>query len=122
MLLLLAQKPSYGYEIRKRLEEFGYERSNADPGALYRVLRDLEAAGFIASEWDIAGTGPARRNYALTPQGREQLAMAAERMAKMKARAERFQALYAELEAAEQAAGEGGAGPQTESVSAGGVK
>jgi PadR family transcriptional regulator PadR len=102
ILLVLAQSPSYGYEIRRRLEEFGYERETSDPGALYRLLRDLEAAGSIASQWDVARTGPARRVYTLTGQGRGDLKAGAERMAFVKRRAERFIALYQVFQAQEE--------------------
>ena len=97
VLLILAQDRSYGYEIRRRLEEFGYEKADSDPGALYRLLRDLEASGCIVSEWDIAGTGPARRYYSLTDPGRQQLQRGARRMAALKQRAERFLAAYGTL-------------------------
>jgi PadR family transcriptional regulator, regulatory protein PadR len=97
VLLVLAQSPSYGYEIRRRLEDFGYQRATADPGALYRLLRDLEAAGSIASSWDVAGPGPARRYYTLTDQGRADLDQAADHMALVRRRAERFLTLYHEL-------------------------
>lgn len=97
ILLILAQKPSYGYEIRRRLEEFGYERATNDPGALYRLLRALEGAGAISSEWDVAGTGPARRYYALSGVGRDQLKQGAARMVLSKRRAEQFLAMYDDL-------------------------
>ena len=38
-------------------------------GNLYRLLRALEEAGLVASEWDATSPGPARRRYALTPAG-----------------------------------------------------
>ncbi len=90
VLLILAQGPSYGYDIRRQLEAFAFARATSDPGALYRLLRDLEADGSITSEWSTGGTGPARRYYALTEQGRVDLAAAAERMGRLKWRAERF--------------------------------
>ncbi len=105
VLLILAQGPSYGYEIRRRLEEYGFERPASDPAALYRLLRDFEAAGSITSEWDIAGTGPARRYYSLTAQGRGDLERAAERVARVKRRSERFLAMYDALKREEAAPG-----------------
>jgi PadR family transcriptional regulator, regulatory protein PadR len=99
VLIVLAERPSYGYEIRRRLEEFGYQRATSDPGALYRLLRELEAAGSITSTWDVAGTGPARRYYTLTARGQDELQLAAAHMATVKRRAERFLDLYASLRA-----------------------
>jgi PadR family transcriptional regulator PadR len=99
VLLILAQGRSYGYGIRQRLEdEFGYERS-ADPGALYRLLREMEAGTLIESTWDIAGTGPARRYYQLTEAGREALRTGAERLRRQAARIERFFEVYREVQA-----------------------
>ncbi len=97
ILLILTRGRSYGYEIRHRLEdEFSYEKA-ADPGALYRLLREMEAQGFIESTWDIAETGPARRYYQLTDAGREQLNRGAERLERLARRIERFFAAYKEL-------------------------
>jgi DNA-binding PadR family transcriptional regulator len=98
ILVILAHGRSYGYQIRQRLEdEFGYEKA-ADPGALYRLLREMEAAHFIESTWDIAETGPARRYYQLTEAGREQLRLGADRLQRQTKRIERFFQLYAELQ------------------------
>lgn len=94
VLLIVAQGPSYGYEIRRSLEEFGYERVNSDPGALYRLLRDMESDGSIVSQWDVAGTGPARRYYSLSEQGQGDLKRGAERMEIVRRRAEQFLAAY----------------------------
>jgi DNA-binding PadR family transcriptional regulator len=40
-----------------------------DMGNLYRTLRALEAEGLVASEWDAAAPGPAKRRYELTAAG-----------------------------------------------------
>jgi PadR family transcriptional regulator, regulatory protein PadR len=99
ILLILAQGRSYGYGIRQRLEdEFGYEHA-ADPGALYRLLREMEAAALIESTWDIAETGPARRYYQLTEAGREALQAGAVRLRRQMKRIERFFAVYEEVQA-----------------------
>jgi DNA-binding PadR family transcriptional regulator len=45
----------------------------ADPGMLYRTLRQLEELGAVRSAWDTSGRGPARRVYELTAIGRDQL-------------------------------------------------
>jgi len=97
VLLLLASGRSYGYEIRSRLEDLGYTRAMSDPGALYRLLRELEASGAIRSEWDVSGRGPARRYYLLTEAGFDQLDRGAERLAAMRNRVELFFAGYKAL-------------------------
>ena len=97
VLLIVAQEKSYGYDIRRRLEEFGYEKAESDPGALYRLLRELETEGYITSEWTTAGTGPARRYYSLTDSGWLKLRSGARGMVTIRERAKRFLAAYKEL-------------------------
>ena len=98
ILLILAQGRSYGYEIRRRLAELGYDGVVDDPGVLYRFLRELEASGAIASDWEVETAGPARRYYSLTPQGREQLQHGATRLRRMQANIERFLEAYSVLD------------------------
>jgi DNA-binding PadR family transcriptional regulator len=45
---------------------------------VYRTLRYLEKEGFVTSKWDTKGTGPAKRNYALTEKGTGMLHLWAE--------------------------------------------
>ncbi len=72
LLLLLLEKPAHGYDLITRLREFGFAEDQ-DPGMVYRNLRRLEEQGAIASEWDTSGTGPARRLYEVTDEGRDLL-------------------------------------------------
>ena len=104
ILLVLHQGRSYGYEIRSRLEGFGFRRAAREPGVVYRLLRNLEEAGLIESEWDVAGTGPARRYYRLTDLGRAQLQRGAEHLERQARRIQQF------FEAYRQARPEGGEG------------
>ena len=46
----------------------GITNGSVDVGQVYRVLRDLEAAGLVSSSWT-TGSGPARRDYELTDAG-----------------------------------------------------
>jgi len=69
LLLLLMEKPSHGYELTNRLGELGL--AEADPGGIYRNLQKLEADNFIESSWDTSGSGPARKVYHVTPEGRD---------------------------------------------------
>jgi PadR family transcriptional regulator PadR len=72
LLLLLRERPAHGYDLLERLPQLiGEER--VDVGNLYRVLRSLEEQGLVASEWDEALPGPAKRTYQLTEGGREAL-------------------------------------------------
>ncbi len=41
-----------------------------DPSLVYRLLRDMEEAALVRSEWDTqVASGPARRVYRLMPDG-----------------------------------------------------
>ena len=97
VLLVLARGRSYGYEIRAQLEAFGFRRAAQEPGVVYRVLKRLEDGGLIASEWDTSGPGPARHYYQLTDAGREELAVAADQLARQARRIEMFFESYAAL-------------------------
>ena len=69
LLLELAKKTSHGYELIERLGQEG--NAPLDPGNFYRMLRSLEEDGCVCSTWDTQNSGPARRVYELTDEGRE---------------------------------------------------
>lgn len=72
ILLQLLQEPGHGYALLERLsDEPGM--TGADPGLLYRTLRQMEHEGLLHSAWDTEGQGPARRHYEITPEGIEVL-------------------------------------------------
>jgi len=76
ILKLLSQKPLHGYEILTKIEErfpnIPAFRELVENGLGYRILRNLEAMGFITSEWEVS-EGPARRVYKITEKGLEAL-------------------------------------------------
>jgi PadR family transcriptional regulator PadR len=71
LLLLIAEKPSYGYDLQEGLGALGMV--NADPGGLYRTLRAMETDGLVASVWDESDVGPTRRVYSVTADGMDWL-------------------------------------------------
>jgi len=73
VLLMLAEEPCHGYELMGKLNDFGIDQSNMDPSILYRLLRNIENEGLAQSSLDDSGSGPARKVYTLTPEGREVL-------------------------------------------------
>lgn len=70
ILAALADGRRHAYRIKKTLAATGGQA--VAPGTLHPKLRQLEAAGWITSEWDCEGARP-RRWYALTTAGREHL-------------------------------------------------
>ena len=66
-------EPQYGYEIARGLEAGGEEGSIVKQGTLYPVLRSLERSGLLSSTIGPSDSGPPRRYYAITPEGRSTL-------------------------------------------------
>jgi PadR family transcriptional regulator PadR len=73
LLLLLADRPTHGYELLELLPELSGE-DRVDVGNLYRTLRSLEDEGIVASEWSGDLPGPTKRTYTLTSEGHDLLA------------------------------------------------
>lgn len=71
LLLLLAERPSHGYDLLERFAELG--APSVDPGTLYRALREMERRRLVASRWEASASGPARRTYRLTRSGEREL-------------------------------------------------
>jgi len=71
LLLLLAEGTSHGYELLDQISGLGLER--VDPGGLYRCLRAMDEEGLVRSTWEPSTSGPARRTYEMTDEGREWL-------------------------------------------------
>ncbi|MER5333733.1 helix-turn-helix transcriptional regulator [Micromonospora sp. NPDC002717] len=71
LLLLIFERPGYGYDLIERLEAMGM--SDVESGQVYRVLRGLERDRSLLSMWEAAEAGPARRRYELTAKGRNDL-------------------------------------------------
>ncbi len=67
LLLLIAERPSHGYDLLERLRRLGVPAT--DPGGLYRSLRSMEREGLATSRWEMSAAGPARRTYVLTDRG-----------------------------------------------------
>ena len=73
LLLLLAQRKAYPYEIKAAIKEMSHATINADENSIYRSLNRLADSGIVASEVLPSGTGPSRRYFFLTSLGRELL-------------------------------------------------
>lgn len=70
LLVLQEEKKSYGYDLAEKLTNFALTDARIERASLYRTLRVLEDNGHVRSTWDVEGSGPARRVYALTKKGR----------------------------------------------------
>lgn len=63
----------YGYQIAKQLEDANSGTVPVKQGTLYPVLRGLEAQGLLSSRVEPSVTGPPRKYYAITDEGRSVL-------------------------------------------------
>lgn len=70
-VLAQADEPMYGYKIAKMIESQGGDIRMMKQGALYPVLRSLENSGFLESRVDPSVSGPPRRYYSITKEGRK---------------------------------------------------
>lgn len=63
----------YGYQIVKQLEEGRDQIPMIKQGALYPVLRSLESSGLLTSLVEPSVTGPPRKYYEITEDGKDAL-------------------------------------------------
>lgn len=73
LLILLSERPMYGYEIIKELEKrfSGYWKPKT--GTIYPALEKLEQDKLVTSQREFREEGPDRKHYALAKKGEVQL-------------------------------------------------
>ena len=69
LLRILADEPTYGYELVSQLSQRSAGRFEIKEGTLYPVLYRLEDSGLIVHEWDSPARGVPRKVYRLTKTG-----------------------------------------------------
>jgi DNA-binding PadR family transcriptional regulator len=72
VLAVLADAPAHGYAVIEELRRRSTGAFDLPEGTVYPALHRLEAAGCLASGWEVAG-GRRRRVYWLTRRGRGRL-------------------------------------------------
>lgn len=60
----------YGYQIAKEIGAKAGGASFLKQGAIYPVLRSLHAAGMLSSRVEVSVSGPPRRYYTISPEGK----------------------------------------------------
>lgn len=73
ILRILYENPMHGYQLLRELEGRSCGCHRLEPGALYTLLRRLEAKGLLESKWERIKTGPDRRIYRTTKAGSDAL-------------------------------------------------
>lgn len=74
VLAILSEGDSYGYAILERVRALSGGRMEWTDGMLYPVLHRLERLGLVLARWEASDAGRRRKYYAITDQGRAQLA------------------------------------------------
>jgi PadR family transcriptional regulator PadR len=72
-VLAASTEDLYGYEIAKRLQKANEGEALFKEGTVYPVLRALSAAGLLTSRIVPSYSGPPRRYYRITEEGRAML-------------------------------------------------
>jgi len=81
ILSIIKQKLVYGSEIHQIVRnKIGLD---VPKSIIYILLRRMERNGFIISNWDISGSGPAKRVYRITDMGLEYLNDSIDRLRKV---------------------------------------
>ncbi|MEF8879097.1 MAG: PadR family transcriptional regulator [Candidatus Thermoplasmatota archaeon] len=73
ILRVIVETPTYGYNIIQKIEEMSYGRHKIKSGTMYTTLRRMEKENLVKSSWKKNTSGPDRREYKATKQGRNYL-------------------------------------------------
>jgi len=93
VLSSLLDGPAHGYALAEALAAFGL--GDTSLRRIYRMLRDMEERGWVASDWDTERTqGPPRRVYALTSAGEQVLAEWIDHLSDSRAAIDRLLSAY----------------------------
>ncbi len=75
VMAILTDEPLHGYVILQRLSSMTmFQDHGPDITGIYRLLKTMEKKGLVISSWELAHSGPAKRRYALTQEGKACLA------------------------------------------------
>ena len=83
LLLLLSEKPMYGYETIRELERRFSGYWSPKTGTIYPALEKLEENRFITGQIEFRDHGPDRKHYAITDKGKDELKSVMSQWAKM---------------------------------------
>lgn len=75
ILAVLAEGPLHGYKLAQRIGKLPMHGGRRpDVSGVYRFLKAMQRKGLVVSNWDVSGSGPAKKCYEITSAGRECLA------------------------------------------------
>ncbi len=73
ILKVICEKPTYGYDLIKTIEELSEGRHKVKSGTMYTTLRRMEQENLLKSEWKESKNGPNSREYKITKKGESYL-------------------------------------------------
>jgi DNA-binding PadR family transcriptional regulator len=72
ILAVLAEGPMHGYGLAERIGEMpGFSGQKPDTSGIYRYLKGMKERNLVVSAWDASRTGPAKKTFEITAQGRQ---------------------------------------------------
>lgn len=74
LLLVLADRPAYAYEMSTAIQELSHATLHANDQSIYRALSRFEGLGLVTGVAHASPVGPPRKYYHLTARGRQLLA------------------------------------------------
>jgi len=94
LLLVLSERPMYGYEVIRELEKrfSGYWKPKT--GTIYPAIQKLEQNGLVTSHIDFPDELPDRKHYALTDKGHEELSQSMTYWTKMSEVVENYREVH----------------------------
>lgn len=96
ILRVVCEEPIHGYGIIKRIKELSEGRHEIKSGTMYTTLRRMEKKGLLDSEWEENDSGPDKRIYSITADGREYLKEWLEMIKERKGMMEKMTSFYEE--------------------------
>ena len=94
ILRVVCQEPLHGYGIVKAIEELSEGKHIIKSGTMYTTLRRMEKEGLLESFWEGSDTGPDKRVYKITRDGRKHLKEWLEMLMERKRMMERILLFY----------------------------
>jgi transcriptional regulator len=82
---LASNKRMHGYAITTHIQRVSDDMLRVEEGSLYPALHRMEQQGWLRSEWGVTEKNREARFYAITRQGRKQLAQEEESWARLTA-------------------------------------
>ncbi len=73
VLRVVCEKPTYGYDLIKSIEEISQGRHKVKSGTMYTTLRRMERDELLTSDWKKSESGPDSRIYQITKKGKRYL-------------------------------------------------